>query len=208
MPITLAPNDIIQVTVWCQMLQQASLNVLHYAVLNAVGGIALEDLSNDFYDTFKSNWSDMMTNLAEIQGTIIQRIKPVASARVLSTNPAVPGAGTGNPEGAQVSAIVTKLTALPGRKYRGRAYIGFLPEEAEADGFNLTNAWKTKADAVATTLSGQQTFIHGAMNVELIPVIYDRKAGTYQPITSCKARTYLCTQRRRGGSGRPNVSPF
>lgn len=108
----------------------------------------------------------------------------------------------------QTAGLITKRTAVPGRRGRGRAYIPF-PTESYNDANGLpTNAYMTPAGALAFSIS--QSVLVGTLidGNYLDPVILHRDTGGTSDILATLARQKWATQRRRGSYGRPNVSPF
>jgi hypothetical protein len=133
-------------------------------------------------------------------------IKPLP----VTTNPATAG-GTSNASlPTQVRGLVRLVTALMGRKQRGRLFV-FTPDytEADSDG-NPTSAYQSALAAFATSLIAGFT----AAGSSWVPVIYHRpKASPPTPfsVTSVTAFTInpkFATQRRSGQLGRVNTNPW
>ena len=107
------------------------------------------------------------------------------------------GAGGASGAGVQQCALITLRTLLSGRAYRGRMYIpGIDATYKIADGSQWTSAFKTTlqtaADAFRTSLLG------GTAVSQL--VVYSAKNNTKASVSTCVARQYFGTQRRRAES--------
>jgi len=107
----------------------------------------------------------------------------------LSTN--LPGAGAGAGMTPAVAVLVKKITALGGRKGRGRMFIPS-PDEDAAGGNGVLSPtplldWQDAADDVYNSLVG----------MDLPPVVLHTDSTTPTPITSFQVAGTVATQRRR-----------
>lgn len=208
MPNPINLTDVYQVTLWTQLGNQAVLNLLHYKVTAIVGSPTMEGVVDDLAASLGAIIKPMLSNIAIINGIILKKLIPALSVPVLSSNIAVAGDIVDTPMANQGAGVITKLTNLPGRAGRGRLYIGGLPEQATTDGLNLTPAAQARQVTAAGLLLVPITSGPAGNTAEFTPVLYHRLSNTVSDVTSLKSRAYIASQRRRGGTGRPNVSPF
>jgi hypothetical protein len=110
-----------------------------------------------------------------------------------------------------VSACLTLLTGLAGRKFRGRL---FLPFPGPADSTVTQNPVPTDAYVGKLTNFGVNVVSSfdiddGAGNTaHLSPIIYHRSGGGSSLVIGFRANKLWATQRRRGDYGRPNLPPI
>ena len=127
-------------------------------------------------------------------GTLLQAAESTAT---------LPKAGTGTASKVlQCAAVVSLLTARPGRSYRGRVYWpawNWTGTSAllfsNTDMTNLANAWRNLAEGIQSDLDTAD----GAA-VTHVPVVWSYKLQTSQPITRYGAGNVPDTQRRRRDS--------
>jgi len=209
MATTLLVGDVLSLTTWVQLGQQAGLNVGGFRVKSIVGTPTLENVVNQFDLTIAPSLTAFMSSQASFKGTIGRRVTNPPSAQVLSQSIPAPGTGSAVVAPGQVAGIITLTTGLAGRANRGRKYIPFVDHALLADAYTLTPAGVSKLEAIAAVWVGELTFPEGANSVTLSPCVLHRNGFTLSPtIVGHVSRTRLATQRRRGAYGRPNVPPF
>jgi hypothetical protein len=109
----------------------------------------------------------------------------------------------------QTSGIISLVTALGGRKNRGRVYVPFPSETDNAIAGHPTAGYVTALGDLAAILTGPYIGVGAGGNTnDLQPVILHRVDGSVTPITGHFERSFWATQRRRGDFGRPNTGPF
>nr|CRY96112.1 hypothetical protein [uncultured prokaryote] len=116
------------------------------------------------------------------------------AAEALNTTP-VAGTGTAtNPS--QSSVVVSLLTGIPGRRYRGRLYLPALAPAFNATTLRLTN---TLPAQIATQMAAWMPLVASqwAGGDELDPVVVSQVGAVATPITTVKVGDVIDTQRRR-----------
>lgn len=207
----LADNDIIQIKTYCQLQNQLGINVLHYLVNNVVGSITEANVGA-FVNT---NWAPTLANLisasATYTGCSVQRVDPIPIATVyVQQSPAIVGGQAGDPLPKQTCSLITKRTALAGRRGRGRLYIPF-PGETDNTVNDVPEAgYLTAVDGYAATVLVMNSVVVGANSCDITPVLWRIVLGVGLTtfITNYTVRTRWATQRRRGDFGAMNISPF
>jgi hypothetical protein len=208
-PMVLA--DKIEVVLWSQFTDQAGLNVLHYNVIGLAGsGADVEDVPGAMFSHFSVHYAGLMSNQAKFLGVIARRLNVLtAVGPFFSNNPAADGSYAGDALPRQTCGLITKRTSQPGPRNRGRVYVPFPAEGANAIGAQPDAAYLVVLGGLANAVK-TQVLVGGAGNTAtLYPVILRRPfTGAYIDIVNAQARTRWATQRRRGSYGRPNIPPF
>lgn len=209
MATALALNDVIQTTIWNQLGEQAVINVLYWKVTNIVGAPTLEGVAADFDDNIAAIVKPTMSNAGSHLGLILRRVFPSVSAMVLSDSGFGAGSVAAEPLGNQTAAVTTKRTAFFGQSGRGRMYWGLLPKTFTTDGLNLTPAAKIIIQGQGDLLAVPMSNGPAGNSAEFSLAIYQAApVPVTKLVTAMTTRFKLGTQRRRGGTGRPNTSPF
>lgn len=146
-------------------------------------------------DVYKSTFvaSDYWDALSTTTDVTELRVKlgPSDTGPSAVTDVNLSGTNGGVPVGPQVSFLLTKNTALGGRRGRGRA---FLPGHAAT---SLTTSGFWDPAHVSFTVSEVTSIILAAGFAGLTPVLLHSSALTPTPITSLSGATRIATQRRR-----------
>jgi len=203
-------GDILEFAVICKSDPQISVNVLHYRTTAlAGGGVGLGTLATELSALLAPLYKDLLCEEATYEGVSVRKINPVpAVPPAQAVDDDGPGTVTGESLPTQVCGIITKRTALAGRRYRGRIY---LPFPGEADNTNAQTpiaAYATRAADLITVLDATQVF--GAMGVTttIQPVLWSKFYGSYTAIVKHDFRSKWANQRRRGSTGAGNVNPL
>lgn len=189
----MAVNDVYQVTMRGSLHGQLILNTFHYRV-TAVGA---GDATTALLTAFKAGpWTQIKAALADefsFDGNMAQRIRPLPPLVGVDDFTAV---GAGNVPGGSLptsmAVVISKKTALAGRKYRGRVYLAGVSTAHESDStLNVggVGLFLNVANAMDNSLvEGTHAFT---------PVVYHRGDGTTTDVTQCLVREILRNQRRR-----------
>jgi len=203
-------NDIIQVKLFSRLAQTTAVNVRHYYV-SAVAppeptiveyGVAV---STQLAPALKN----IMVNVAQYHGLVIQKIFPLPMAGAVPINTAFgPGIRPGEELPHQIAGLISLRTTQIGRRRRGRFYTPFASEtDSEPPGV---------PSAVYTTLLGnlgaaiQTTVIvpgGGGGSGNLTPIIWSRLESTGLDIVSHLPRDQWATVRKRSGFNGPDAPP-
>lgn len=209
---TVGVNELIQVTHWSRMADQAGLNIVHYKVTatSTTGGNALSRLAEAVVALSTGlSLRACMSAQATYQGFAIRTIKPTLSVEYLDANQAGVGDVAGDALPKQTSGFFRKKSDVAGRRKSGRCYIPF-PAEDDSTAAGMPSVdYQTRLATVAISLVSQLSW--GDAGVAL-PVIYQRA----RPGVLYGSRTWTtyvvsgkwATQRRRGAFGKANESPF
>jgi hypothetical protein len=156
------------------------------AITLAAFQAAVTDLTA-FYNAIKSLYPSGITITV---GSSCEGLVPPVP--IFPVTPSTVTSGVGNAVAApQVCMIGTWRTALAGRAYRGRTYIGPL-QASVVNGATPSSTW-------ITTLQGAMTaLLAAAASASVYDLaVYSRKNNTLDPVQSGVARGYFGTQRRR-----------
>lgn len=190
----MAISDIYQLTIVGQLHGQTILNVLHY---QQSGGSALntsQELVTEWRAFCEAHWLACCSNEYKIVGYICQRIRPLPVMAAYESGALnLSGTVAQNSLPTSMAAVLTKRTDIAGRSYRGRIYMAGVPATYEDDS-EITGAASNVYGAVATDLVGPMT---DPANNTWAHVLWRRKVGQSQPITSVVVRATLRNQRRR-----------
>lgn len=124
---------------------------------------------------------------------IVQRFWPLPPT-VPVANATAPGAGQAAVPSlpTEVAAVITKKTSFAGRKYRGRVYVGGIPNTGVANS-QLVAAQMTNMNTLAAALG--PALIQGGYT--FLPIIWHKATKTNDTISACQARPIVRSQRRR-----------
>lgn len=208
--------------VFTYITTQSGINRVYFRVTNVTGTPVTEgEVIDAFSSALAPLYKPLISVQAEYVGADIRDVQgtplPVASASVV-------GQGMGSDTTAllpgQVSGLISTLTNLSGRQYRGRMYVPF-PGLASSNG-NIppapTAAYVTRLNNLGAELFTPTTInnVAGTGTVTLSPVLHhSQPKGTPPPvippdtfITGFRGNSLYATQRRRGNYGRTNPLPI
>ena len=186
---------------------QLGLMVWAYRISSLAGTMTDVDVANFFGPVVAGVLRPLQSVNSLYSGVGIQRItgsRPYPLEQINTTNTGA-GSEAGNLLPPQVCGLIKTLTALAGRKFRGRHYFPF----AGASGNDVTGVPTAVHLANMATWGGTlitaQTVVVGANTAVLLPVLVHKS----QPTTTSDIVNFVPeqgwgTQRRRGFFGRPN----
>jgi hypothetical protein len=209
-----------QLQTCCYTPTQISLNDTVWQVTAVTGGtdIPVQAVADAMNTVFAASYKNWMAPQSSWRGTAVRWVSATGITQASYVNVSSDGVGTaaGNTLPAQVSGLVSWKTALAGRRYRGRIFVGF-PSD------NWTNADGTMSAAGQTELATIQTLytvpivvapaggVQGitlALYMRSLLAVGPPRTYSYFPVTQGIARARWASQRRRGQYGRQNVLPF
>lgn len=208
MPFVLAIGDVVQVTSFCRVNQQAGLNVYRYIVTNLVGTTTTDLQVAQTWDGRSGGLlAACLSSSAAYQG---------AEARVLfKVDPPIPQfaedltVGTGGPNvlPTQVCGLVSWRSDFTGRRARGRSYIPFPATNFTGAGGEPTAGYLGRVEAYAASVQPPLVVLGGMGDSATLTLHVSHKVGItpLYPITSHLVRQGWATQRRRGDFGRTNL---
>lgn len=188
---------------------QVQMNNLGYACTVAGGTDTRPALGAAVQTIFLANLPAVMAAVSSIYGWRVQTLSPAPPDLTVSGVNVVAGS-VGQPiMPTQARPVLKWLTAMAGRRYRGRIY-----------GFTPVNSRITSTGFPDATLDAAQL----ALGVALLPAIVSagstwklslihRAAGspvvyTSTLITNCEVASLFGTQRKSGNYGRENPAPW
>jgi len=216
MPWTEGPalnqNDIIAVTVFTQMGDQAGLNVYHYRV--GPIGDANNGAFGKFMELFAGNndgrdcYRNVLSNPATFLGYKMQVIRAAVSVPYFWAQAGGGGLAGAAPLPRQSAGFIRKVPNQSGRRKGGRVYIPF-PSELDNDDSSVpTTEYTDRLVILAQKFLMTQVWGAGGANTA-VPLIYKRTVpGNSSTVASFQAIRKWATQRRRGSFGRVNANPF
>jgi len=206
----LAVNDIYRVNIYCLCGSQTAITALYYRISAVGGGATDQDLANIMDSTWDDAYKAQMTTDSSYRGVGVQRRIPTPTTVMVFANA---GAGAGTKAAPvlpkQICGVITKRTGFAGRKYRGRIYIPF-PGEVDSEGTQgrPTAAYQAALAALAPSFAANVVDAVGPETLTAEPGLFRAVNSEFNPLTSCVARPYWGTQRRRGDFGPVNPSPI
>jgi hypothetical protein len=209
-PFTILPGDVLEATIFCQLGDQISANVLHYVETTQSGASqTLEQFTIKVSGYFASAYKAVLTNAAYFYGVKGRRVWPVQS--IYFSSVIGQGVGTGGigslPK--QASAIISKFTNTPRQAGRGRVYIPFPPISANDTNGRPSTTFQVQLLPLADLLDDTLTFGAGLDTCTVAPCLWQPLLfGNPRPVTFVQVQPYWGTQRRRGDYGARNGNPF
>lgn len=206
MSTALLVGDVIQVKCYASFQQQGSINVLHYICGATTGGTVTDvAVAQQLEATFAPLYKAWLPTVCIWEGVRVQRIHPGITP-VAVVNTANKGAGTvlGDPLPGLVAGVVTKRTALAGRKGRGRMFLPFFSEGASGvdakPGAVVKAAMQAFANAALTTIN----VVSGGANMPLTPTLFRKSGAVATPVTGNLVRDDWYRAGRRGSGNKPD----
>jgi len=205
---SLATGDVVRVKIACTCRNQLALNVLHYQCTLSSGSVTTADCATRIDQVVEPQMKPLLSVNAQYYGVNVQLIDPVAAAADTEAGNAGAGTATGDVLPLQVCGIITKRSALLGRKHRGRMYIPF-PSEADNDSNGVpSSTYFTNLAVLAAVVLAPITVSPGGGTLTLFPCIYHKgQVPLTDILIGWTRRQRWATQRRRGDFGRPNSLP-
>lgn len=204
-------GDLLEGRLFCTAGDQTSVNVIHYEVISIQGGtVSQEAATDDLATHFANSYKGALCAAATYNGAGLRRITPlIPTSETFSPNGAGPGNLIGTLMPRQVCGLITKRTATPGPRGRGRFYVAFPPEEANEGNGVPTVPYVGLITALANALDDDVIAVDevGLGTATLRLQLVNRLTFQHLEVTRCDPRAKWATQRRRGSYGRPNVSP-
>lgn len=219
MSYILTANDIVQARIVCFASSQIAENILHFQISGVVGTPHLNQFVQDFDSAMHVIHKTLIPSNVSYRGCGAQKIwpLPVTIEEITTANVGNGTFGTAMLP-SQAAGLISFQTAVAGRAYRGRTYIGFPSTSAITSpnqGPNPTYL-SSLAQWASDILNFNSSSDGGGNSCDCELVIYHRKAGKggMPPAHSADmviqgiAKPNWATQRRRGMLGRQNVEPF
>jgi len=201
--MTMAVNDVVQVTAFFRDGQSAAQVVRHYRLTAVTEDDDLTAMSS-LMTFLGTHW----TNVIEVNSTAsagmvcltAQKVMTGASRIFSAFFGAANGQVLGEANAAQLAVLVSLYTASTEAYGRGRMYIPF-PAEANSEGGVILN---TVADDLLLAVGPMLIDFTDSADNEWSPVVYGRSVEQANRITDYVLRPVLATQRRR----RVGLQPF
>jgi hypothetical protein len=207
---TLKKGDVLKTTFVVQNVEQVAMPAVHYQI-GTLGTNPGTDL--DFVraiDLVAAPFFIQLCNSSSTYlGTMAQRVDPLPIyARVESLASQAPCTGGGQELPRQTAALISWHTNDAYPSGRGRLYTPFPPVTANGPSGTILPAYQGTVQGLATALLQFTAFGTGAGSTQCSLVLYGYELQTVKPIVDWTVQGKWATQRRRGGFGRANVSPF
>lgn len=207
--MNLALNDIVDLTLYCSISNQASINRFFWQV-TAVGGTpaTVQDAANELDAFYAPLYKAILANTALYNGVTAQVVFPLP-IMVRAIADANSGFGTAGLDVCpkQVAPLVAYYTALAGPGFRGRTYLPF-PATADITTLGeMAAGYRTNANVIAASRAADFAISVGGRTATLKPGLWRRSGNIFTPIILAFTRGKVATQKRRGDYGRANSSP-
>jgi hypothetical protein len=206
MATTLAVGQHVRVTAETTIGVQTCLMDMFYRV-SAIAGTSCTD--QQFADYISPILGVPIKNLlptaANFWGVRVQITAPTLAPGVFSVSGSGAGSYGAGVVPTQVGAVITKYSALAGRKGRGRIYFGPHATGQLTGTGGISAGTLTLLGTLAATFVGTMTPGSGGNTATLFAEIYHRATQTGSDITTFLPSGKFGTQRRRGDYGRPNT---
>lgn len=159
------------------------------------------------YQQLVSAWDDvlrpvlvaMYPNSVGYRDPSVQRILPIpATIQYYSAGGFAPGTRTSTVMPQQVCGMITKVTGIAGRSFRGRLYVPF-PSEEDNDGLtpHPNNGYLTTLGTLSAVALDVRGFTIGGGSLQLDPQLYQPTLDNFVDIVDTTERGYWTTQKRR-----------
>ncbi len=198
---------------------QAAIVSNYFVTTAIVGAPPLQSDVVDALETlFGTKWRALMTNGAAYVGSDLQDVTGAPPYAVPAGSVLAAGNGTAGtaPMPTQTCGVITKLTDLVGRQYRGRMYVPF-PDTVDSTVTSPivpTAGYVTRLQLLAADFTGVDTIVAaggGSVAISWVLVHKLPKVGPIPlptPVTNERSNKLWGTQRRRGNYGRVNPVPI
>lgn len=209
----LAVDDVVEMISVCKTTDQIGLNIFHYKVttINVLPSALSLLVDRLLVLNFDTAMRALISSAAEYRGLMTRILKPTLSVQFLDSRGAGGGTVGGDLLPRQVSGLLSKRSAVAGRRKGGRFYVPFPGEDDNAATSVPTAGYVARLDTLGITLASQLNF--GLIGVA-VPVIYQRPPRFFpllydtRGIATIRSNPAWATQRRRGSFGRVNISPL
>jgi len=190
---------------------QVAINVLHYQVTVVAGNPKNDQQIADALSLFWGPpYSTYLSDQASFRGVICQRIFPLPQGLAVSSTDgqAVGIAPAGELLPPQITGIITKQTALSGRRNRGRVYMPF-PGELDSTASVPDATYLARLNIIVPFFVSEVAVGVLPDRTVMTPVIFHRSTPAATTIiSSAVRRPYFATQRRRSWVSGADVSPI
>lgn len=210
----IAVGNVIEVVSVCRTTDQIGLNVFHYLVSKTGGTQLLSDFTTWLHTHgFGPAMIACLSSEAEFRGILVRVVQPTPSVFFGDMIDQGDGTVAGDMLPRQVAGLISKRSAVAGRRKSGRFYMPFPGEGDNADTAVPTDDYVSRLTTVSTaivsdlgdgtTYSAQLCIYQRPRTVGGVLMPYATRAVSFT-----KASEAWATQRRRGSYGRTNVSPL
>jgi hypothetical protein len=210
MPNILMPTDIVECRVYSRDGTGGEMvNVYNYEIGVVTGGCTDYDFAFVFDNLVAPYYKAMYSSGCYYDGTEISIVNrsPMPAPVFYNANTGL-GANTFNPAGNQVAGVISWITALAGRKYRGRNYIGGVWTAAYAATGLPTSPYITAIGQLATQVFTLITISNGGRTAACTLGIRHRLSNAFTAITGFNTPHKFGTQRRRSNYGKNRTPPI
>lgn len=210
----MASGDVIEIVSVCRTTDQIGLNVFHYLVNLATGTPQLSVFSNYLHTHgFGAAMKACLSAEAEFRGILVRRVQPTPSTFFGDSTDQGDGGVAGDMLPRQVAGLISKRSAVPGRRLSGRFYMPFPGEGDNSDLSFPTDDYVARLTTVSTAISsdlGDGTATRASLCIYQRPKIVGGVPIAYATryVQFTRAAEAWATQRRRGSYGRTNISPL
>lgn len=215
----MALNDIWLVRVVNSLLltgqnRVVAFNLLHYRVFAETGsGATAANVAAAMEGPLAPVYRAIFDSETFHLGVLATKIFPFPSGATAG-NTGLAGGGTrapGEKQPSMNSGIITKRTALAGRKFRGRVYIPFPLEDDNTATGQTSVLYGSLLLGIADALIAPRTAGSGGNTADLQPCIYHGPVGAPPRFTDCTSmvtRIYWGTQRKRNPAFHSDTVPL
>lgn len=166
-------------------------NIFWFQQSAAVGYTNYQSAADQIYSTINAALSVILTTGATIEGAQVVFNDGAGSYGIEVYNE-ISGSVAGNAVPEDVSAVVQRVTATPGKSGRGRIFFAGLPESF-VNGSYLSTLGETAFGGLQGTL--QAGIVSGG--ITFTPYFFSPKTGAFLPTTAFNYVSLLATNRKR-----------
>lgn len=209
MPISV--TDLIRTRVFCKQVDQVSVNVRYFRVVNEAGVTPYTDQQfvNDMSQSFSVRYKNLLIPTAQYFGIAVDKFLVSAWAPVgTSTFQQGNGVVSGNPLPRQVSGLIQFKTATPGPKGSGRLFIPFPSNSSSNFAGHPITQYVTDGNALGALYMAVTVVPVATKVFTLQGILRPAPPAALRDITTVFTPTKWATQRRRGDYGKVNADPF
>lgn len=205
MPWVPTAGDSIDVSVFCRLDDQVSVNVLQYVITGIGGAVSGQQAADAFDARLNDTWRLWLCDDASYEGVKVLRTNGVNIPPPVFSSANAGGGAAGGALPRQLCGLGRKFTDFAGPKGRGRLYAPF-PGDANRAGMVLSAGGLTALGSIMADAYGVDGLITvGALSLEARIGI--RAGSVGRRVTAVDISAEFASQLRRGAFGRKNSLP-
>ncbi len=184
------------------------VNTTYWQVFSLTGGgVTDQEIATGLDGTWAGKYLAIMSANARWRGVRVQRILPTLGTEFHQIGSDAPGDVAGDLLASQCG-LIRKVTVLGGRANRGRIYVPFPSEAANAADGSQTVGYLASLADLRDVMAGFMTIVGVGGTGTLVQVLFHRADSSVTRVDDLVPQVGWATQRRRMLRGRARPIPF